>query len=322
VTPYDPHMDGWTAATPLTPTMPSSLDSILLCADRSSEAQDALRKASILARYLDARIELFACDAEHGWAVEQASVSEAARAALDACLSASRIYIEALRSSIPAADLQITTRVACARGVAEGVVERVRAAGHALVVKNFDTGPVHSWQAPTSGDLRLAEACEVPLLLTRARSWSTPLRVWVALDLRRCDLRHGREVLDVARTLADGCHGGWVVAYTESDILGEADARRSVDQACEAFGLAPGDLHLLSGDPVDELPKALRAAGADVLVMAKSSSVLAHRSRRPLAERLLGQGDFDVLLVPERRVVAAGSARLVPLATDATNRER
>jgi hypothetical protein len=93
-----------------------NLSPILLCADRSSEAQDALRKASILARYLDAKIELFACDTEHGWAVSQSSQSEAARAALESCLAASRIYVEALRGSIAATDLQIATRVACARG--------------------------------------------------------------------------------------------------------------------------------------------------------------------------------------------------------------
>ena len=56
--------------------------SILLCADRSGEAEVALRKASILARYLDADIELFACDADHAWAVEHSPDDEAARAEL------------------------------------------------------------------------------------------------------------------------------------------------------------------------------------------------------------------------------------------------
>jgi hypothetical protein len=297
--------------------MPKHLDSILLCADRSSEAQDALRKASILARYLDAKIELFACDTEHGWAANPSSQSEAARAALESCLAASRIYVEALRGSIPAIDLQIVTRVDCARGVVEGVTERVRTGGHALVVKNFDTGPAHAWRGPTSADLRLVEACEVPLLLTRARPWSTPLQVWVALDLRRCDLRHGRAVLEIARLVAEGCRGRRVVAYVEPHTGGDTDAERTLEDACRAFGLAPADLRLLTGDPMDELPQALRSGGADLLVIARSAAAADRRSRQPLVERLLGLGHCDVLLVPEDAVPTVPSVSLAPLATDA-----
>lgn len=302
--------------------MPTRLNSILLCADRSSEAQDALRKASILARYLDAKIELFACDTEHGWAVGQSSQSEAARAALESCLAASRIYVEALRGSIPATDLQIATRVACARGVAEGVTERVRTGGHALVVKNFDTGPAHAWRGPTSADLRLVQACEVPLLLTRARPWSTPLQVWVALDLRRCDLGHGRAVLEIARLLAEGYRGHRVVAYVEPHSGRDTGSERTLEDACRAFGLAPADLKLLTGDPMDELPKALQSGGADVLVMAKTASTTGRHARQPLVERLLGLGDCDVLLVPEDAVPAVASVSLAPFATDALDRER
>ena len=302
--------------------MPKHLDSILLCADRSSEAQDALRKASILARYLDAKIELFACDTEHGWAANPSSQSEAARAALESCLAASRIYVEALRGSIPATDLQIVTRVDCARGVAEGVTERVRTGGHALVVKNFDMGPAHAWRGPTSADLRLVQACEVPLLLTRARPWSTPLQVWVALDLRRCDLRHGRAVLEIARLVAEGCRGRRVVAYVEPHTGGDTDAERTLEDARRAFGLAPADLRLLTGDPLKELPRALHSGGADLLVMAKPASTAGRHARQPLVERLLGLGDCDVLLVPEDAVPAVASASLAPLATDALHSQR
>jgi hypothetical protein len=299
-----------------------NLSPILLCADRSSEAQDALRKASILARYLDAKIELFACDTEHGWAVSQSSQSEAARAALESCLAASRIYVEALRGSIAATDLQIATRVACARGVAEGVTERVRTGGHALVVKNFDMGPAHAWRGPTSADLRLVQACEVPLLLTRARPWSTPLQVWVALDLRRCDLRHGRAVLEIARLVAEGCRGRRVVAYVEPHTGGDTDAERTLEDARRAFGLAPADLRLLTGDPLEELPRALHSGGADLLVMAKPASTAGRHARQPLVERLLGLGECDVLLVPEDAVPAVASASLAPLATDALHSQR
>jgi nucleotide-binding universal stress UspA family protein len=278
--------------------MSEHLNSILLCADRSSETQDALRKASILARYLGATIELFACDAEHGWEVSQAPHCESARAALETCLASSRAYVEALRGSIAATDLRIGTSVACARGIPEGIAERVRAVGHDLVVKSFDTGAAYTRQAPTSADLRFAQHCEAPLLLTRSRPWSTPLRVWVALDLRRCDIHHGRRVLEMGSAIAAACHGSCTVAYCERRSEGADRALRSLAEAQAIFGLSAGQVMMLEGDPPVVLLPALAAAGADLLVIARTPATLRRGSDESLAERLLGGGGCDVLVVP------------------------
>lgn len=270
-------------------------NSMLLCADRSSEAQDALRKASILARYLDAPIELFACDADHAWAVSQAPRSASARAALDSCLAASRTYVEALRGSIAATDLRIVTSVACVRGMVEGVVERVDAARHDLVVKSFDTGPERDRWSTTSADLRLVQQSRVPLLLTRARPWSTPLRICVALDLRRCDARLGRRVLGIARALAQRCDGRCTVVHCE----GGADARAALRGATEALGV--------SG-----------LAGVDLLVIARGSADAGPSRVEPLVERLLGEVGCDVLVVPDEEATRpVSSGPVVPLTADA-----
>lgn len=297
-------------------------NSILLCADRSSEAQDALRKASILARYLDAPIELFACDADHASAVAQAPQSAAARAALESCLASSRTYVEALRGSIAATDLRIMTSVGCARGMAEGIVDRVQAARHDLVVKSFETGPERVRRAATSGDLRLAQQCRVPLLLTRARPWSTPLQIRVALDLRRCDATQGRRVLDIARTLAKACHGRCAVVYCERRGSSAELPVRGLAEARAMFGLEDeAAVEVLEGAPVEVLLPTLRAADADLLVIARGPAGGRHATPERLTERLLGEGGSDVLVIPEEPSMRAVSGLLTPLATDAPHRQ-
>jgi nucleotide-binding universal stress UspA family protein len=113
-----------------------------------------------------------------------------------------------------------------------------------------------------------------------------------------------------------------VVAYVEPYRGGDTDAERTLEDACRAFGLAPTDLRSLSGDPMEELPKALRSGGADLLVMAKPASTAGRHARQPLVERLLGLGDCDVLLVPEDAVPAVASVSLAPFATDALHSQR
>ena len=297
-------------------------NSMLLCADRSSEAQDALRKASILARYLGASIELFACDADHAWAVAQSPRSASARAALDSCLAASRTYVEALRGSTAATDLRISTSVACVRGMVEGVVERVDAARHDLVVKSFDTGPERDRWNTTSADLCLVQQSRVPLLLTRARPWSTPLRIWVALDLRRCDARLGRRVIGIARSLAQRCDGRCTVVHCE----GGADAGsalRGVTEARRLFGLVDGSVaEVLEGPPLEVLSPTLRAAGADLLLIARGASVAGPARVKPLVERLLGEVGCDVLLIPDEAVTRpVSSGPVAPLTADAPHRQ-
>lgn len=272
--------------------------SMLFCADRSGEAQGAMRKASIMARHLDAAMELFACDAEHAWAVANAPGDAAARAELAACLVAGRRYLGALRGSIAASDLRLTTRAVCAGDFIAAVAARVLSAGHDLVVKNFIDGADPPRATPSAADMALAQACRVPLLLTRPRPWRPAPCVWAALDLQRCDARTGRRVVGVARALARGCHGSFALVYSRRVADPGPPPRRSVERAAQLLGIDASSLHLLEGDPREALPPALRAGGVDVLVIAQPDARLGTPVGGSLAERLLGPGDSDVLIVP------------------------
>ena len=299
------------------PERSDTFHSILLCADRSSEAQVALRKASVLARYLDADIELFACDADHAWAVARGPSDAAARAELAACLAASHRYLAALRGSIAASDLRLSTRAACAATFAEGVAERVREGRHDLVVKNLADG--------LAADLALAKACRVPLLLTRARPWRPAPHIWVALDLANGDPAAGRRAVAVAQALARVCAGSYRSVYSRSRS-GDGDLARVDERAtAAALGIAENELKILEGDPRDTLPAALHDGDVDLLVIAQASGTTRHPARmgdeRSVTETLLGIDGCDVLIVPRQRGgsaawVVRGSASLREDASD------
>lgn len=288
-----------------------SFHSILLCADRSSEAQVALRKASVLARYLDADIELFACDADHPWAVSRADEDPAARAELAASLTASRRYLAALRGSIAASDLRLTTRAACALTFAEGVAERVREGQHDLVVKNLGDG--------LAADLALVQACQIPLLLTRSRPWRPAPRVWVALDLAGPNSDSGPRAVAVAQRLARACAGSFNFVYSRSSADHRGATPADERRAARSLGVAPTEIKILVGDPRVTLPAALHAEAVDLLVIGQArgaeNSLTRARVESTMTETLLGIDGCDVLIVPSSRGgsvarVAGGGASL------------
>jgi hypothetical protein len=92
---------------------------ILVLADRSTEAQSSLHKASVLARHLDASIDIFLCDTDHAWAVREQAHSAEARAVVAACDAENERFLQALRGSVclKSTPLRAPTTKAAARAV-------------------------------------------------------------------------------------------------------------------------------------------------------------------------------------------------------------
>lgn len=248
--------------------MASGLHSILLLADRSHEAQAALQKASVLARHFAARIELFACDTEHGWAIEHRGRQAEADATLERCMIESRRYLEALRSSISARDLQLTSSATCAPSLLAGVTQRLADLQPDLVIKSIaDGAPDDRRRTPSLDDWELVHRCAVPLLLTGRRPWRPVPQVWMAVDVESDDTALEARVHAMATGLAEGC-GGQLHRHRSSDLAGS---------------LAP----------------LLQAQRIDLLVLAGPDPA------RGAAEWLLTPLDCDVVIVPRR---APGSA--------------
>ena len=244
-------------------TAVNALDSILVLADRASEAQAALRKASVMARHFKASIELFACDTDHAWAIDDPS--PAARTAISTCLGGTERYLDALRGSVAGNDLQITTRAACANSMEEGIESRIRALHPDLVIKTLmavsDTTPM----PPRALEMQLMRGCAVPLLVTRGRSWRPSTKFAAAIELDDHDPKLIASLIESVQFLAQGCGGEHL---------------------------------LVPGRSVDEVQNFVERNQVDVLVIGGPKAGSWRGPEPSTTERLLSVVECDVLIVP------------------------
>jgi hypothetical protein len=287
-----------------------TVHSILVLADRSTETQSALQKASVLARHFHAQIELFACDTDHAWAVGLEHQSPAAREVLDVCLAESQRYLQALRGSIPAQDLRISTSAACASELTEGVARRVHDWRPDLVIKSLSDGP--AGQRPTPAlDMQLIRATRVPMLWIRGYAWRPVPKITAALDLTSDDKVLMRQVLDTAECLALGCNGELSIVHC---LEGAADAKTAQHAAalstkarasCDSLGLALDRVAVSAASPIESFGVGGPHSAMDVLVLGGVRSSTWEQGCPTTTEALLNVLGSDVLLVPRGRYETA-----------------
>jgi universal stress protein E len=249
------------------------LKSILVMADRSADAQVALQKAFVIARHFDARIELLACDPDHPWSARGAHHPEAGARAAAARSLDSRRFLDALRSSIPAEDLQIRASDDFDGPLYEGIARKVRSGGHNLVVKRLNRREGRRRPMLTPADWQVIRACPVPLMLTRGRPWRPMPRfvASVAAGVAR------DEVLDVAHYLARGCQAALEIV---ADAAGLAVHRQDADVALASMP-APNDIDVVVLRACGHVPWGSGDGSGDTL-----------------AESIVETLDCDVLLMP------------------------
>src|SRR5690348_10038241 len=117
------------------------VSSILVVVDRSPSAADAVAKSVLLARKFGARVELFMCDAERGYALSQAYVSTGVEEARRTCIVGAHRYLQMLKDSANAADVSITTDAGCESPLYESIVRKVVRERPDLVIKNVAGTP-------------------------------------------------------------------------------------------------------------------------------------------------------------------------------------
>ena len=286
-----------------------TVQSILVLADRSSETQSALQKASVLARHFHAQIDLFACDTDHAWAIELKDQSPAVRAVLDECLAESHRYLSALRGSIPAPDLRISTSAACAVALPEGVAQRVRDWRPDLVIKNLHDG-LQGPRPPQALDMQLIQATRVPMLWIRGRAWRPVPKITVALDLMSEDTTLTHNILEAAECLALGCQGELSIVYCLEPDRGrgpQAGLTLSIraEAMRERLGLASQRIELSAVSPLATFGVGGAHAGMDVLVMGGVQPSTIEHGQPSTTESLLGALTHDILLVPRARQASA-----------------
>jgi nucleotide-binding universal stress UspA family protein len=149
------------------------MTSILLIAEREEPVHQAANRALMLARYLGARLDILLCDTERRHTPPHPQAHSRATAE-------AHQYLDSLRKSIVATDVEVTTDVDFAGPLHEQVARKVRTGHPLLVVKSAD-------REATSRDSRLSCElicdCPAPLLLTLGRPWHPRARLAAVIDI-------------------------------------------------------------------------------------------------------------------------------------------
>jgi universal stress protein E len=227
----------------------------------------------LLARAATARVELFMCDAERGYALSQAFVSTGVEQSRQACLADSHRHLEALKSLVNADDVPITIDAACESPLYESIVRKVMRERPDLVIKNV-SGPLNRFDVT---DWQLMRACPATLMLTRGRPWHSPPRFAAAVDASSSESAGLRwDVLQAARSLTALTRGEFNVLYAESLELQDTEREAGtlgLHELVRKLPDPPAAVHVLAGDPEVSLPGFAKRHAYDAMLL----GALTHR---------------------------------------------
>lgn len=280
----------------------TSIASILVVVERNEDALPVFTKACTLARQFGARIELFMCDAERGYALRHAYDRAGNGSAAASLLGEARRYLEALKRSVDAPELGITVDASCESPMYQGIVQKVLMTGPDLVIKAIGAGTAGSRPAPGLNDWHLARTCPVPLLFMGRRPWGPKPRIAASVDPTDHETPgFARQIVDTAQRFAAGCHGELDLLFGHADPAAaarEAGASDGLKALAGEFGVPSSQAFTLVGDPTQMLPAFVSSQHYDVVAL----GALTHRHGfiglvGTLTDALLQSAACDFLLL-------------------------
>jgi universal stress protein E len=287
------------------------LTSILVIADRTPADHILLAKAVELARAFGATIELYTCDSEHAADLRRAYDTAGVEKEWLERVWEGRDYLEALRKSVPAPDVQVFVDSMCDVRTYEAIAKKIAACHPDLVMKSATTARAGRF-ALDAADWELMRICAVDLLLIRGRQWQDKPRFAAMVNMLDPETPSvPKEVMHAAEYLALGCDADLDVVYCERDEGGADRAARAAElqDLAREHKVGSERVHVLSGDPDEVLPAFASRNDYDVVVL----GALTHRKRlADLVGRLTGRVadalDSDLLLVKSSAPARAAEA--------------
>jgi universal stress protein E len=282
--------------------MQQPVTSILVVVDLSPAAADAVAKAVLLGRKFQARIELFMCDAERGYALSQAYVPAGVNEARRACITQTRRYLNALRESAAAPDVPIAVDATCESPLYESIVRKVMREQPDLVIKNVTRVKGQSTAHFDATDWQLMRTCPATLMLTRGRAWQRSPKFGAAIDVSAAESAGvASGILQTAQLLV-GCAGGELdIVYAESTELPDTEREggsRTLQQLVQEVSDLTPSVHVLAGNPEVGLPRFAKGRAYDAILL----GALTHRPSYTaqvgtLTSRLVEALECDFILV-------------------------
>jgi universal stress protein E len=273
---------------------------ILVIVDPSAVGrQSAVDKATLLARCLNASVELLICDIasalyDHAMTPHPQTAPPSNTHLLD--------LLGTLAAPLRAQGTEVALRIIYGKSLPDSLVDYLPDSKADLVIKDTHH---HSFAKRTfllNTDWHLAHSCTVPLLLTKAKPWSPLPIIMAAVDPNHANPRVAaldREILSNAATLTGQLKGDLHVIHTfvptsfaaviaaggrgttpeYSDALSSENCFRysQIEQYVRAYGVAPGHLHVEMGTPEVCLSHLVATSCADVVVIGASAHGRWHR---------------------------------------------
>ena len=266
------------------------VQNILAIVDPTATRHPAVDKSAVLAEKLHARLELFICDTRASQ--EARRTAGIAEAEIRQPFSA-KALLEELAEPLRDQDIDVATETDCVDPLHEGLIARIRRSTADLVVKDTHHHTPLQRTLLSNTDWELIRSAPVPLLLTKARTWSKRPRIVAAVDPghshdRGCML--DRYVLEKAAALTERLGGELHVlnafipraviaavtagsppmvttVSTEELELEQRAKRIEISALAQEFGVPAANVHVELGSALDVLPKMTETLGADVIVM-------------------------------------------------------
>jgi universal stress protein E len=252
----------------------------------------------LLARLLNARLELFLCDAEHEMELKHNYDRRAAKEGRNASVIEATRYLESVRARLPMDTTQVSISAWCDSPLSEGICRKVAQARPHLVLKSPDCAHAGQCLSFSDTDWHLAARCSAPILFVRGRTWSMVPRIGAAVDLSSAErLALVYEIASLASQLHSHAHGHLEMISCAPQNTAELQSRR-LHETLAQMPVAREGVHLLEGDADEVVPRFAAERGYDLLVMGALS-------RRPgvapvvgsLTSKLVAALDCDLLLV-------------------------
>src|SRR3569833_1849121 len=164
------------------------IESILVVLDRSERDKRVCERATVLARMLNARLELFLCDAERELALKQNYDPRAAESGRNACVLETTHYLHTMRDKLLLEPSLVSTSAWCDSPLSEGICRKVSQAKPDLVLKSPDCDHPGCQLSFSDNDWQLASTCSAPVMFVRGRRWNEAVRIAAAVDAssRQC----------------------------------------------------------------------------------------------------------------------------------------
>ncbi len=256
--------------------------------------QGAVDKASILARRLDASVELLICDVETAHENDLLRATSHRRA-----LNSTEFFdlLDQLAAPLRALGIKIKERTIYGKSLHESLLSYLCKEPVDLIVKDTHHHSLAKRTLLRNTDWHLAHRCPAPVLFTKPKRWASQPTIMAALgpkSVRACSTELDRQILQCAAALAGGLQGDLHVVHTFVPValararnagaefateleVEHAYERGQIEGSASAYGVTPERLHLEMGTPERCLPDSVVEYHADVIAIGASLHGRWHR---------------------------------------------